>query len=67
LGQNASALTGFHGTACDQAAAITSPSATAASDTTSAFGFTTSTQADAVVTAVRSILVALREKGIIAT
>lgn len=67
LGQSATDLVGFHGTTCDQAGAITSPSATAATDTTSAFGFTTSTQADAIVTSVRAILVALREKGIIAT
>ncbi len=51
-----------------QAAAITSPGTTAATTTTGGcWGYSTSTQADAVNTAVRSILTALRNVGIINT
>lgn len=68
LGQSATDLVGMYGgTPVDQAAAITSVNTTAATSTTNAFGFTTSTQADALVTAVNSILVAMRDVGIIAT
>lgn len=66
MGFSATDLAGFHGTAVAQAAAITAPSATLTISTTPAFGFTTSTQADAMVTAVNSILTALKNKGIIA-
>lgn len=45
------------------AAAITAPAATGSTSTTP-FGFTTSTQADALVTAVRAIIVALQAAGI---
>ena len=48
-----------------QAAAITAVNTTAAT-TTTAFGFTTSTQADALVTAVNAIRVALTNFGITA-
>lgn len=64
LGQNATDLAGFHGTAVVRAAAITSPSSTATTSTTP-FGFSTSTQADAMVTAVRAILAAIQAKGIV--
>ena len=68
LGQSATDLVGLYGTSpVDQAAAITSVNTTAATSTTNAFGFTTSTQADALVTAVNSILTALRDIGLIAT
>ena len=64
LGQDASDLVGLHGaTPVDQAAAITSPAATAATSTTP-FGYSEA-QANAIVTALNSVLVALREKGII--
>ena len=66
IGGTASDVVGFHGTAADQAAAITSPASTGATSS-SPYGFTTAAQADALVTAVRSILVALREKGLIAS
>ena len=69
LGQSATDLVGMHGQApSDQAAAITSVGTAAAISTTGAtYGFATSTQATALVTAVNSILAALREKGFIAS
>lgn len=67
VGQSATDLVSFYGaTPIDQAAAITSPGSTAAT-TTTPWGYGSSTQADAVVTSVRAILVALRDVGIIAT
>lgn len=60
-------LVGFYGeTPVDQAAAITSVTTTAATSTTNAFGYATSTQADAIVTAVNAIIVALQDIGITA-
>jgi hypothetical protein len=68
IGATSSDLVGFYGTAgVDQPAAITSVNTTAATSTTLAFGYTTSTQADAIVTAINSILSALREVGLIDT
>jgi len=68
LGKTSASLISLHGsTPTDQPAAITALVTTASTSTSSAFGYTTSTQAEAVTTAVNSILVALREKGIIAT
>lgn len=52
LGQSASELVGFHGVAVDQAGAITLASAATIAT---------------IRTAVRNILIALREKGLIAT
>lgn len=67
MGQSASDLVAFHGSEpTDQIAAITSVSTTAAT-ASSPVGFATTTQADAIVTAVNAVLVALREKGIIAS
>lgn len=67
IGNDATALVAFHGaTPVDQAAAITSPADTGATNS-SPYGFTTAAQADAIVTSVRAILAALREKGLIAT
>lgn len=66
LGQSASDLIAFHGASpTDQYAAITSPAATAATNSTP-YGYSQA-QADAIVTAVNSILAVLREKGIIAS
>jgi len=56
----------YDSTPVAQAAAITSPGSTAAT-TTTPWGFGSSTQADAIVTSVRSILTALRNCGIINT
>ena len=68
VGQSATEMIGFWGqTPCDQPGAIASVNTTAATSTTNAFGYTTSTQADAIVTTINSILAALRECGMIAT
>lgn len=67
LGSAATSLAGCYGSAVAQAAAITSPATTASTSTTNAFGYTTSTQADALVTAVNSLLTAARNFGLIAT
>lgn len=64
LGATTSELAGFHGSACDQAAAITSATILAQN---SGFGFSTSAEMTAAMTAINSILTALREKGILAT
>jgi hypothetical protein len=65
VGQSSASLVGFYGiTPVDQAAAITSPGTTI-SISSSPFGYT-STQANALVVAVDSILTALKEVGIIA-
>lgn len=67
IGSATSDLVGFYGeTPVDQAAAITSVTTTAATSTTNAYGYTTSTQADAIVTAVNAIIVALQDIGITA-
>jgi len=68
LGRSTSSLVHLYGgTGVAQASAITSVGTTAATSTTNAFGYTTSTQADALVTAVNALLVAARNIGIIAT
>lgn len=65
FGQAASALIAFHGaTPTDQPATIAKPAATSATNS-SPYGFG-QTQADALVTAVRSIIDVLIEKGLIA-
>jgi hypothetical protein len=66
LGQTSTSLVGMHGTAVAQAATIAQLVTTASTSTSSAFGYTTSTQAEAVTTAINSILTALKNKGIIA-
>jgi len=67
FGRAAADKIAFYGTTpCDQAAAIVSVS-TAAATTTTPYGYAASTQADAIVTAVNAIIVALRECGLIAT
>lgn len=66
LGQSSSELIAFHGaTPTDQYAAITSVS-TSAPTSSSPFGFVTTAQLTALVTAVNSIIAALKEKGITA-
>ena len=49
-----------------QASAITSVTTTAATSTTNAYGFTTAAQADAIVTAVNALVVAVQNFGITA-
>lgn len=59
---------GFYGTSpVDQAATIASVTTTSATSTTNAYGYTTAAQADAIVTAVNSILVALKDLGLVAS
>jgi hypothetical protein len=60
----ASQFIGMYGaTPVARAAAITGPAATASTNVTP-FGYTTSTQADAIVTAVNSIITALKNIGV---
>jgi hypothetical protein len=66
IGGASTDLIAFHGaTPCDQAAAITSVSTSAAVSVCGAFAFT-SAQANGLITAVNSILAALNEKGLTA-
>lgn len=66
LGQSATDKVSLYGvTPVVQASAITAPAATGSSNS-SPYGFTTSTQADALVTAVRAIITALKNAGITA-
>jgi hypothetical protein len=67
VGNAAAEKVGFHGiTPCIQASAITSPGTTGATTTSGIWGFTTSTQANALTVAVDSIITALLNKGILA-
>ncbi len=64
LGQSSSSLISAYGaTPCDQPANVTSVTTTAATSTTNAYGYSTSTQADAIVTAVNAIITNLEEIG----
>jgi hypothetical protein len=65
FGSAASKLVGFHGSKCDQAAAITSISTSAALCVCGVFAFT-SAQANGLITAVNAIIAALNEKGLTA-
>jgi hypothetical protein len=67
IGQSASDLVGFHGaTPSDQRASLTAVTTTAAV-TTTPHGYTTGTQADAIVTAINEIIACLKEKGLMAS
>jgi hypothetical protein len=66
IGGASTDLIAFHGvTPCDQAAAITSISTSAAVSVCGYFAFT-SAQANGLITAVNAILAALNEKGLTA-
>ncbi len=66
VGTTASSLVGFHGAdPVDQYATITSVSTTA--PVSGAFGFETSAQAIALLTAVNSLIAMCKEKGLIAS
>lgn len=68
VGGTAAALVGFHDAApTDQYAAITSVATTAVTSTSLAYGFSTSTQGDALIAAVNSLILMAREKGLIDT
>lgn len=67
FGQSAADLIGFYGvTPVVQPTAVTAVNTTASTSTTNAFGYTTSTQADAIVTAVNSIITKLQSLGLFA-
>jgi len=67
LGRAAADKVGLYGaTPVVQASTFTAVATTAATSTTNAFGYSTSTQADAIVTAVNAIIVALENIGIAA-
>jgi hypothetical protein len=66
LGATAADLVGLYGvTGVVQAAAITAPAATGATSS-SPFGYVGAAQADAIVTAVRAMITALKNIGITA-
>ena len=68
VGVSSSSLVGFYGqSGVDQAATIAAVATTAATSTTLAFGYSTSTQADAIVTSLNSVITALKDIGIVAT
>jgi UDP-N-acetyl-D-mannosaminuronic acid transferase (WecB/TagA/CpsF family) len=65
IGNDASSIIGFYGEAgvAQQTKAV-AVATTAATSTTNAFGYTTSTQADAIVTAVNAIIAQLTALGL---
>lgn len=67
FGQTSSSVIGFWGSVTNKRPAnIAALVTTASTSTSSAFGWTTSTQAEAITTAVNAILVALIATGFIA-
>lgn len=59
---------GFYGTApVAQYATISAVATTAATSTTNAYGYTTAAQADAIVTALNSVIDALKDVGLVAS
>ena len=67
FGQTSSSPIGFWGSVTNQRPSnIATVTTTASTSTSSAFGYTTSVQAEAIVTAINSILVALVATGFIA-
>ena len=67
LGASTTAKVGFFGeTPVVQPSAITAVATTASTSTSSAFGYTTSTQAEAIVTAVNDIITKLQTLGLTA-
>ena len=54
----------YNETPVAQAAAISTVTTTAATSTTNAYGFTTAAQADAIVTAINAVIVAITNFGI---
>ena len=68
VGTSTSDLVTFYGgTPVDQPAAVTTVTTDAATSTTNAGGFSTSTQADGIVTALNAVIARLRELNLIAT
>lgn len=68
LGQSTSDKIGFYGLATPivQPSAITTVTTTGASSTTNAYGYTTAAQADAIVTAINTIISRLQALGLTA-
>jgi hypothetical protein len=66
FGLTATSLVGFYGVAPSAQAAVVA-AITTTQLTTTAFGFTTTAQANALIAAVNSILVALKAYGLMAT
>lgn len=67
IGKSSTEKIGFYGTApVAQYATIASVTTTAATSTTNAYGFTTAAQADAIVTALNSVIDALKDVGLVA-
>ena len=65
IGNDSASIIGFYGeTGVAQQTAATAVATTAATSTTLAFGYTTSTQADAIVTAVNAIIAQLSALGL---
>jgi ribosome-interacting GTPase 1 len=68
IGQSATEKVAFYGAApVAQYALITAVATTAATSTTNAYGYTTATQADAIVTSLNAVIDALKDIGIVAT
>lgn len=68
LGQTSSSIIGFYGTVTNQRpSVVTALVTTASTSTSSAFGYTTSTQCEAVTTAVNSIITRLQALGLFAS
>lgn len=66
FGQTSSSIIGFWGSVTNQRPAnVAQLNTTASTSTSSAFGYTTSTQCEAITTAVNSILTALKTSGFI--
>jgi hypothetical protein len=66
VGVSGGTISFFGETAVAQQTAVTAVATTAATSTTNAFGYTTSTQADAIVTAVNAIITRLKNLGLTA-
>ena len=67
LGQDTSAVIGFFGTTSNgQPSNVVSVTTTGASSTTNAFGYTTSAQANAIVTAVNALIANAEALGLAA-
>lgn len=58
---------GFYGVAVTQPALVTAVATTAATSTTNAYGYTTATQADAIVTSLNAVIAALKTLNLVAS
>ncbi len=67
MGQSATDLISFYGTTAVAQPATIAAVGTTASQVTTPIGFTTTTQADAIVTSLNSVIAALKTLGLIAS